>query len=73
MGVEDIQTLARKCAQSDLNMRQARYLFDALYTSDAIKLAGGNSAKAARRAGVGREALFRMQVRGTVKLPETDQ
>jgi DNA-binding NtrC family response regulator len=72
MAVEDIQALARKCAESDLNMRESRYLFDALYVTDAIMLAGGNSAKAARRAGVGREALFRMQKRGTIDLPEVE-
>lgn len=59
MSVEgDIEKLAKSL--TPLRLRQARYVFDALYLSAVLKLAGGNVTKAAKIAGVNREAINRI-------------
>lgn len=59
MSAEVIETLARKCARANLDLRDARALFHSLYISDAIMLAGGNKSKAAEIAEVERRWVSR--------------
>ena len=64
MTAEDrIKALARECAVKGLRLREARALFDALHTADAIYAAGGSMAEAAALQGQNREALHRRSIR----------
>ena len=59
MSEEGIKNLARICADSNLKLKTAKKLFDALYITDALKQAGGNQTGAARRLGIDRITLNR--------------
>lgn len=64
---DKIKYIARKAAAAGLNLKDARALFDALYVSDAIMLAGGSKTKAAKIAGVRREHMHRLRNKSTVE------
>lgn len=51
MTPDPIVYLARRCAHAGLSLRDARYLFEAIYMADALMLAGGNQTEAAKIAG----------------------
>lgn len=57
--LEKIRALARTCAASNLRLRQARYLFDAMVMSDALFLEGGDVLAASRRLEVDRAMIQR--------------
>jgi len=57
------RALARQCAHGGLNLRDSVRLFDAIYTADALHLARGDHAEAARIAGVERGTLLRARRR----------
>ena len=59
-----IKALAKKCALAGLRLRDANFLFDALYVSDSLAQTHGNKSKAAGIAGMNREALTRLLGRG---------
>ena len=56
-----ILELARRTARANLKLRDARALFDAIYRADALILAGNSIGRAAKLAGVNREALMRQR------------
>ncbi len=58
-----IKALAEKCARSNLTIRSSVALFDALYAADALLLSGGSMTEAAKRAGMDRQSLVRLQKR----------
>lgn len=60
MSEEHIGALGRRAARANLNWMEAKALFNALYVSDALMLAQGNSEAAAEIAGVNRVHLYRM-------------
>lgn len=66
------ENLGRVCAEKGLRLRDAKYLFDALYVSDALMLSGGNITKAAERAGIRRENLTRLKDRREIQLEKSD-
>ncbi|WP_371398897.1 hypothetical protein [Marinovum algicola] len=68
----EIQKLARRCANADLRLRDARALFNALYDADALALAGGNRAAAARLAGVDRVQMCRRRRDSEARHPPWD-
>ena len=51
MAEEHIKWLAQRAAMSNLKLKPARDLFNALYVADALMLEGGNMTRAAKRAG----------------------
>lgn len=54
----NVEELAKKL--TPLRLKQARYVFDALYLSAILRKTGGNVTEAARLAGVNREAIQRI-------------
>lgn len=67
---DPIKRLAQKAARCNLSIRSALALFDALYAADAIALSKGSVAGAARRAGIQRQSLIRMQKRSASGMSE---
>lgn len=58
-----IRALAQRCATSNLPLKDARALFEALYLADAMALANGNRTKAGERAGLSRVTINRKNAR----------
>ena len=64
MKAEDrIKAVARELAVKGLRLREARALFVALHTADAVYAAGGSMTKAAALQGQNREALHKRSIR----------
>ena len=60
---EPIKYLAQRAARANLKLKDAVYLFEALYQADAIMLAGGNKTKATKLTGQNREAMLKRRKR----------
>ena len=60
---DKIKALARRCAHSNLRLRDAQNLFHTLYFADALKNNRGNVTHAAEAAGVNRECFIRYRAK----------
>lgn len=68
-----IKALAQTCAQKGLGLRDARLLFESLYVADALVLSQNNKTKSARKLGLNRERLYRIQKRAAVRTSDLEE
>lgn len=60
---DKIKALARRCAYSNLRLRDAQNLFHTLYFADALKNSSGNIKRAADSVGVSRTVIMRRRLK----------